>query len=101
MIIEWDEGKNKENIHKHGIDFADIPWLFFQTAIYVDVSRSADGEIRTKAIAHLGAIPVSVIFTTREMSFRLISARHASRRERLLLESVKSRERLLWLEPKK
>jgi uncharacterized DUF497 family protein len=92
MIIEWDESKNEENIRKHGIDFADIPWLFFQAAIYINVSREKDGEMRIKAIANLNAIPISVIFTAREESIRIISARRASKRERRLLENIRAGE---------
>jgi uncharacterized DUF497 family protein len=28
MLFEWDEDKNRANIQKHKIDFADIPAIF-------------------------------------------------------------------------
>jgi uncharacterized DUF497 family protein len=28
VYFEWDEQKNKENIRKHGLDFADAPEVF-------------------------------------------------------------------------
>ncbi|GMR17932.1 MAG: BrnT family toxin [Gammaproteobacteria bacterium] len=28
MEFEWDEGKRRENMRKHGIDFIDVPEIF-------------------------------------------------------------------------
>ncbi|NIF15981.1 hypothetical protein F3J43_03020 [Pantoea sp. Cy-639] len=30
MRFEWDAEKNRRNIHKHGIDFNDVPPMFQQ-----------------------------------------------------------------------
>ena len=38
MFFEWDEGKNQQNIYKHGIDFYDVRKALVETSVSVDVT---------------------------------------------------------------
>ncbi len=67
MEIVWDERKRLANIDKHGIDFADIPLEFFESAL---IGRAKDG--RWFALGLLDAA--------------IVSARPASRKERKAIE---------------
>lgn len=44
MKFEWDEGKNKINLQKHGIDFNDVAELFNQPMLVLLDSRDDYGE---------------------------------------------------------
>lgn len=80
-IIVWDEPKRKQNLSKHGLDFADLDEWFFLEAVTVPakdgrhmaIGRLADGTIAV-VYALLGTEAVSII-----------SMRPASRKERSLL----------------
>ena len=84
MHYEWDEAKNRANIQKHGIDFADVPPVFDQPMLIDPDERKQYSENRWTG---LGMLPngneVVVIFTEpiREIT-RIISARRATRNER-------------------
>ncbi len=41
MRLEWDEQKNKTNIHKHGLDFADA-WEIFTAPMLTALDDRAD-----------------------------------------------------------
>ncbi len=85
MEFGWVENKNVSNFEKHHIRFENV------TAVFDDPQRltSPDlrldyGEDRFKTVGEIyGSVAVSVIFTVREHKIRLISARIASKNERL------------------
>jgi uncharacterized DUF497 family protein len=83
MNFEWDEEKNKENILKHHISFADA-WEIFEQPLLADVDlRENYGETRYVGIGLLGTIVVVVVFTERKGDIiRIISLRKALRYER-------------------
>jgi len=82
MKFEWDEKKNKDNIKKHGIDFADVPAMFDQP-MFVNMDAGDYGEDRWIGVGMLKNIVVVVVFTEREEeSIRIISARKATKYER-------------------
>ena len=77
---EWDEGKRKSNLNKHGVDFAAIETFDWETAL---VGRSDwHGEIRFVAIGYIEDRLHQVVFTERGEATRIISLRRASVRER-------------------
>jgi hypothetical protein len=79
--FEWDEAKRLANIERHGIDFRDIGRFFASPTL---ISRSdRTSEIRWVAVGVLNERVISVIFTQRHSSCRIISARRARRKERL------------------
>jgi uncharacterized DUF497 family protein len=66
MRFEWDENKRKENIRKHGFDFADA-WKVFTAPMLTDLDEREDyGEDRWIGIGMLDARIVVAVFTERE-----------------------------------
>lgn len=82
MSHEWDEAKNRENIAKHGIDFADAHRIFERPMLVRLDDRESYGEDRWIALGDLDGIIVVIVFTRREDRIRVISIRKANRRER-------------------
>ena len=82
MSHEWDEAKNRENIAKHGIDFADAHRIFERPMLVRLDDRERYGEHRWIAVGDLDGIIVVIVFTRREDRVRVISIRKANRRER-------------------
>ena len=81
--FEWDERKNRANLRKHGLDFADA-WEVFQGPMlaYADV-RKDYGEDRWLGIGMLRGEAVFLVFTEPQPDvIRVISMRKASRNER-------------------
>ena len=89
MIFEWDEEKNKENIHKHELDFADA-WEIFEAPMLIGIdTREDNGEIRQIGIGFLRNIIVVVVFTERNDDIiRIISLRKALKYERERFEET-------------
>lgn len=82
MDFEWDENKQRVNVAKHGIDFADAKEVFDDPAAYTLLSPRASGERRYMTIGLMKGALIAVIFTRRGEAIRIISARAARRSER-------------------
>jgi len=80
--FEWDEAKNRANIRKHGLDFADAEEMF-RGALIVDPDIYEEyGEKRWVGLGTIGGRIAYVVFTERSpKTIRIISLRKASRRE--------------------
>ena len=89
MDFEWNEEKNKENIRRHGFDFADA-WEIFEAPMRMALDlRENYGEDRWKGIGFLGNRIVVVIFTYRSKDcVRIISLRKALKYERKKFEEA-------------
>lgn len=89
MLFEWDEDKNRANIQKHKIDFADIPAIFNGPMVVELDEREDYGEERWIGIGFLRDIVVVVVFTERRQdTIRIISARKANKHERKRYEQA-------------
>ena len=77
MRFEWDEAKNRINIAKHGLDFADVARFDFDTALLDIDDREDYGEERFILIGMAGQRLLVVAYTMRDERMRLISARGA------------------------
>jgi uncharacterized DUF497 family protein len=88
MRFEWDKNKNRENLQKHGFDFADARELFENTLLVKTDTRHDYGEDRWIGIGMLGnGIVAVLVFTKRDHeTIRIISMRKASKRERKYYE---------------
>lgn len=84
LTFEWDEGKAKQNLKKHGVSFEEAATVFGDplSLTVADPLHSEDedrfvilGESHRRGL-------VVVVFTERGENIRIISARRASRRER-------------------
>ena len=73
--------KARPNLAKHGIDFADIPLEFFETAL-VGLARNG----RLFALGRLDKVIVVIFVTLGSEAISLVSARPASRKERKAIE---------------
>ena len=79
---EWDDAKNQTNLAKHGIDFDDAKMVFETPITEEDDLRRDYGELRTIAYGLLGDEVIAVVYTWRNNTRRIISARRARRDER-------------------
>ena len=83
--VEWDEGKNQENIRKHGISFELAQAVFDDPSAieYHDREHSTLDEQRYICIGDIGGfVVVFVVYEDRQGNVRMISARGAEPRER-------------------
>jgi uncharacterized DUF497 family protein len=83
MGYDWDDRKNRSNRRKHGISLEDAAAVFDDPgSVEWICSDPGDPEIRYMIVGRLGWKLISVVYTERGDSIRLISAREANRDER-------------------
>lgn len=89
MKFEWDEEKNKENIRKHGLDFADA-WQIFEAPMLTALDTKEDyGEDRFIGLGFLRNFVVVVVYTEpQEETSRIVSLRKALKHERARFEEA-------------
>ena len=88
--FEWDKGNRNKNWEKHTVLEWECEQAFFNKPflLYEDVKHSLS-EKRWYAIGKTNADrKLFVVFTIRNRFVRIISARDASRRERLIYEEA-------------
>lgn len=96
MKFEWDEAKNKQNIKKHGFDFAAATGLFTNELpflVSLDIKEDYSEE-RWNGIGILKDILVVVVIFTEpgKDRIRIVSLRKASSQERKAYEKeIKNR----------
>jgi uncharacterized protein len=88
MHFQFDLKKATANLHKHGIAFAEVESVFYDEFALTREDGDAVGEARfiTVGVYALGRV-VTVCWTQRGESIRLISARLASPQERKSYEN--------------
>ena len=81
LIVEWDDNKNLSNKKKHGIDF-DLAVKVFNDTNRIEAYDEAHSEDEDRFIT-LGLVEnvILVIYTMRDDSIRIISARVATKDE--------------------
>jgi uncharacterized DUF497 family protein len=80
--FSWDPLKNGRNIEKHGIDFEAAKLIFGGPILEQEDARRDYGETRVVAIGAVEGTEIVVVYTWREESRRIISARRAHDKER-------------------
>jgi len=88
MIFEWDPGKAALNRKKHGVDFSDaLGVLEDELAITIEDS-DAEGELRFITIGTDYTLKIVVVIYASRVAdvIRIISARKATKKERLTYE---------------
>ena len=87
MSFEWDPGKNRSNLAKHGVDFADAVAVFEDDFALTRPDSEARGEPRfvTLGVDAFGRLLV-VVFAERGETIGIISARLATNQERKCYE---------------
>ena len=82
MDFEFDPAKAVGNLRKHGVSFADADGVFMDPLAMHRIDPDAEGEERLLAIGRGSAGHLLVVvYTLRDDSIRLISARRASAAE--------------------
>lgn len=82
MQFEWDEAKSAKNEEERGLPFH-LALLLFRGPVLRRVDDRQDyGEVRVKAIGAVGGHVLHCVYTDRAGVRRVISLRHANRRER-------------------
>jgi uncharacterized DUF497 family protein len=85
MKFEWDDSKDKINIKKHKISFAEAKEIFKNPIVTWTDDRHYYGEVRKISIGRLSEkVVLTVVYTERNDKRRLISARKAKSNERKL-----------------
>lgn len=81
-MITWDESKRRQNLRKHGVDFADLEPVFDLPMVTLEDDREDYGELRLQSLGmHRGRV-VCLVWTPRgDTAAHLISCRHANRQE--------------------
>ena len=83
MRFEWDETKNRANIDKHGISFAQARTIFDGYTVSRIDDRGDCGEVREISLGLMqGVAVIVVVHTDRDGVTRIISARQANKYER-------------------
>lgn len=91
LLFEWDELKAAANVRKHGIQFEEAAQVFFDEFALLVQDRIVDGEPRWQTIGMVEGILVLVVAHTvwdegQDEVIRIISARRATRKERIRYE---------------
>lgn len=85
MLFEWDDKKEKINIAKHGIDFSTAALVFGddnRIEKYDELHSVYEDRYITIGQIKGITIVVMVVYTEREETIRIISARLATKREK-------------------
>ena len=78
MRVEWDERKNRVNIQKHGLDFADASEIFSMPMLVALDDREDYGEDRWIGVGLLKTYIVVVVYVERDQdTIRIISSKGA------------------------
>ena len=92
LLFEWDPNKNEKNIVKHGIDFNDALTIFDDDERIESIdNRNNYGEERIQVIGEAKPGVLMAVYTWRKniTSRRIISARTASAKERIIYQHMK------------
>jgi uncharacterized DUF497 family protein len=83
LEFEWDDEKAELNFEKHGVSFRWATQVFTSPeSVEIDATRAADGEARRKVVGMIGDTLLTVVYTLRGDTRRLISARRANVKEK-------------------
>jgi hypothetical protein len=93
--FEWDPAKADSNVRKHGVSFPTASRVFSDPYALVEQDRIENGEERWQTIGVVeGVVMLLVAHAVHEQDdvevIRIISARHANRRERRRYEEENS-----------
>lgn len=80
MRILWDKDKARINEEKHGVTFEEAAEVL--VGDYIEFENNANGEKRSRAVTRIRGEYLTVVYTRRGETKRIISARHSSQKER-------------------
>ena len=82
--FEWDSNKNITNKQKHNISFETAQYVFLDPVAHRIYNRKATNEDRWQIIGKIIDVVIFVIYTERNDNIRIISARKANKKEKVL-----------------
>ena len=83
ILFEWDEVKNLANIAKHKVNFANIRRVFDDPFRIISADKKYNyEETRWNCIGYVKDCLFFVVYTYRDETIRIISARQATPKER-------------------
>jgi uncharacterized DUF497 family protein len=86
MKYEWDEAKNRKNLAKHGLSFADAEKVFSGPCVTFEDNRFDYGEERLVTLGLLARRLVVIAHAPRDEGTRIISMRKGNRREQKIYQ---------------
>jgi hypothetical protein len=97
--FEWDEAKARSNLRKHGVHFDDAMLVFADPYAMVEQDRIEQGELRWQTLGLAAGIVLLLVAHTiqgdeEDETIRIISARKASRKERIRYDENRKKESL-------
>lgn len=82
LSFEWDEAKAAGNFARHGLRFEVAATVFLDdNRADFDASHPEDGELRRKVVGMIDGLLFTVVYTVRDQTIRLISARRSNAKE--------------------
>jgi len=82
LKFEWDEKKNRKNKVKHGVSFETAAMVFSDIKkVEIFDRKHSIFEERWKVVGFSGLKMLTVVFTERRNSIRIITARNADKNE--------------------
>jgi uncharacterized protein len=81
MRFTWDERKRRDNLRRHGFDFADARRVFAGPTYTFEDDRFLYDEERFVSLGLLEGVPVSIVHTESRGRIHVISFRKATKRE--------------------
>ena len=90
--FQWDPTKRESNLEKHGIDFVRAVRIFEGRVLQRQDTRRDYRELRIVATGEVDDVILTVVYTLRGESIRIISARRASRHEARAYREVRPEE---------
>ena len=93
----WDDAKAKTNEHEHGVRFDDAMLAFSDPYALVEQDRIEGGELRWQTLGLVGGVVLLLVAHTvgnegEDEVIRIISARKASRMERIRYDQNRKKE---------
>ena len=86
MIFEWDGAKNRSNLAKHGLDFADAEQVLTGPCVTFEDDRIDYGEERLITLGLLEGRLVVIAHSPRDDGTRIISMGKGNRREQKIYQ---------------
>ena len=90
MKLDWDDTKRNWTLTERGLDFADVVYFDWNTAIAAQDVRADYGEARMVAYGFIGKTFFALAYTMRGQTLRVISLRRANSRERKIYDRAKT-----------
>jgi len=89
VLFEWDDNKARTNIQKHGVTFEEAAEVFFDPFHQTGDASVEDAEERDFIIGYTFSQRLLLaVYTERADRTRIISARPATRAERIVYEEA-------------